>query len=150
MDNLKNLSLEEKQKVLDEVKKEEDNEKRGGVVTEVTSIAKEEERTGQKIEVPTAERLVALAGVSLIKKQQEAHQLMSVMSKKQIIRAVNAFLALPQEGLPVYLKDKKEKQLFMVGQRAIQDRFTIILHHINEEIAQQKLKQQEKANEVQA
>lgn len=150
MQDLKNLSLEEKQKILDEVNKEEDNEVKHKVVTEVTSIAKEEARTGKKIEVPAADQLVAMAGISLIKRQQEASQLMYTMSKKQIIRAVNAFLALPQEGLPVHLKDKKEVQLFSVGQRAIQDRFTIILHHINQEIAQSKLKQQEPVNENQA
>lgn len=146
LETMKNLTTEQKQAILDEANTPE-APRAGEVVTEVTSLAKEEERTGVKVEVPTAEKLVARASFSLFSQRKKAAELLGTMSKKQIIRAVTAFLDLPTEGLPVFLKDDKEKLLFAVGQRAIQDRFIIIQHHINQQIALERIKQQEKQNE---
>lgn len=138
MNDLKNLTTEQRQLIVEEINKPE---KPADGFTEVTSVKEEERKTGVKIEVPTAEKLVAMASASLIKRKSAAHALMKEMSKKQIIRAVTAFLDLPTEGLPVYLKDDKEKKLFSLGQRVINDRFIIIQHYINQQIALERSKQ---------
>lgn len=146
MQEQQELSVDEKQKILDEANKPEPVPP-GTVVTEVTSIKKEELKSGIKMEAPTAEKLVAMASASLIKRKKDAQILMTRMSKKQIMRSVLAFLDLPTDGVPVYLKEQTEKLLFATGQRAIQDRFIIIQHHINQEISKQRLaaKQQTEA-----
>lgn len=131
---LKNLTEEQKQKIVKEVN------------TELTSIAQEEKRTGVTIPVPKEDRLVALASASLLNMRKTANALMPTMSKKQLIRAVNAILDLPTDGVPVFLKTEEEKKLFAVGQRAISDRYVIITHHIKNAIAEDrinKLKEQE-------
>lgn len=131
--DLKILSKEEKSKIVEQIN------------TELSSIAQEEVKTGQKIVMPDAERLVSLAGMSLIKCKKRARDLMIGMSKREVVRAVTAFLDLPQDGLPVYLKSDNEKLLFATGQRAISDRFIIIQHHINEQIMAERLKKAQEA-----
>lgn len=131
---MEKLTQEQKQKIVNEVN------------AEVTSIAQEEKRTGTTIPVPSAERLVALASANLLNMRRAANSLMPTMSKKQLIRAVNAILDLPADGVPVFLKTDEEKKLFAVGQRAISDRYVIITHHIKNAIAEDrmsKLKEQE-------
>lgn len=136
---LEDLTEDQKQKIVKEVN------------TEVTSIAQEEKRTGTKIEVPKAEQLVAMASASLLRSRKAANTIMPIMSKKQLMRAVNAILDLPMDGVPVFLKTEAEKQLFAFGQRAISDRYVIITHHIKQAIAEdrmQKLEQQESQSNV--
>lgn len=131
---LKNLTEDQKQKLVKEIN------------TELISIAQEEKRTGTTIQVPQAERLVALASASLLNMRKTANALMPTMSKKQLIRAINAVLDLPTDGVPVFLKTEEEKKLFAVGQRAISDRYVIITQHIKNAIAEDrmnKLKEQE-------
>jgi len=114
------------------------------LTTEVTSIAKEEEKTGKKINVPKPEELVAKASQSLFGCRRTIEQMMLKMSKRQIIRSVNAILDLPADGLPVKLKSKEEKLMYAIGQRAMSDRFIIIQHHINEEMKNAKKKNKQK------
>ena len=136
---LENLTEDQKKKIVEEVN------------TEVTSIAQEEKKTGTKIEVPKAEHLVAMASASLLKMRRSANAIMPTMSKKQLMRAVNAILDLPMDGVPVFLKSDEEKKLFAFGQRAISDRYVIITHHIKQAIAEdrmQKLEQMESQSNV--
>lgn len=134
MSDLKNLSLDEKKALVTKIN------------TEVVSVASEEQRTGSKINLPDAERLVANASISLLQCKKEIRNMMMNMSKREIIRGVSAFLDLPQNELPVMLKSDKEKLLFVTGQRAIMDRYVVITHHINKEIMLQRQKNQETAN----
>ena len=103
------------------------------VLTEVVSIASEEQRTGQSIPVPNAQNLVVQASSSLFRMRRRFNEILPTMSKKQILRAMNAILDLPTADLPVYLKTAEEKELFAVGQRAIMDRYTIITDHVIKE-----------------
>lgn len=138
---LENLTEDQKKQIVAEVN------------TEVTSIAQEEKKTGTKIEVPKAEQLVAMASASLLKMRRTANAIMPTMSKKQLMRAVNAILDLPMDGVPVFLKTDEEKKLFAVGQRAISDRYVIITHHIKQAIAEdriQKLEQTESQSNEQS
>lgn len=119
--------------------------------TQVTSIAQEEEKTGQKIKVPSPEELVQRASMSLIRRMQRIDTMLSSkdplkkLSNRGIKRALVAGLNLPTEGLPVSLKKKEEKELFALIQGAINDRFVIIQHHITQEIQRRKVKEQEEA-----
>lgn len=136
MRDLKNLSQEEKQKLVDQIN------------TEVISVASEEKRTGVKIPVPAVDELVAKASVSLIQQRRVANQLMPAMSKRALIRAFNAILDLPTDGVPVFLKGDDEKQLFAAGQKAIFDRYVILSHYIKQEALKDKQQAEVSSNET--
>jgi hypothetical protein len=123
------------------------------VRTEVTSIAAEEARTGQKINVPTSEELVARATGSYIRNIEELDKLINSknqtkykISRHGMNRVLNAILQLPMDDLPVLLQGKEEKLAFGLGQRIIADRYLITHYHIVEE--QKKLNK--KAEEAKA
>jgi hypothetical protein len=103
------------------------------LLTEVTSIAKEEEKTGEKIPIPSEEELLRRANMSFLVNRKKFSDIFKTLSSKQKSRVADAILDLPQDKLPVYLKESNEKYAFALGQRIIMDRFTITLHHINEE-----------------
>lgn len=114
------------------------------VKTEVTSIAMEEAKTGQKIKMPSAEDLVQRASLSLVQSLQQIDLLISTrdpirkLSNKGIKRALLAGLQLPIDGVPVALKKNQEKHLFGLIQRIISDRFIILQHHISQEIKKER------------
>jgi hypothetical protein len=104
--------------------------------TQVTSIAEEERKTGQKIEVPKPEELVARASSNLIANQQIINNLINrknggtyVISRKGMNRVLNAILSLPQEGLPVVLQGQEEQAAFAIGQNMIREMFIIMANH---------------------
>ena len=134
MSNLKNLTEEQKLNIVKELN------------TEVTSIAQEEAKTGQKINIPGAEKLVESMAIDLMRCRREIANLLPTMSKKSIQRATLAYLDLPQDQLPVLLKTEEEKKLFAYGQRAITARMVIVQHHVNKLALEAKLKQQETTN----
>ncbi len=118
--------------------------------TEVTSIAQEEKRTGQKIEMPSQEELVARASSSLIVNQQRLNMIISqtnggskkTISRKGMNRVLNSIFSLPQEGQRVLLQGDAEKAAFAIGQNIIRDMFIIMANHAFE---QAKLAKQEEA-----
>lgn len=124
-------------------------EKDKQVVTEVTSIKKEEDRTGQKINVPDPDKMVQMASSSLLRQRKLLHSTMSLKStsKRAMVRAIIAGLDLPVDGVPVTLKDDVEKQMFAAIQRAISDRFIIYYHHIQQEM---KAEMQQRAEAAKA
>lgn len=120
--------------------------------TEVTSIAKEERQTGQKIPTPSTEELVARAGSSLISNLAYISNLIEakrggsyVISRKGMNRLLISILDLPTDGIPVLLNSKEEKLGFGVGQRVIADRFILTQHHINEQIKELRAEAAHKA-----
>lgn len=123
------------------------------VLTEVTSIAKEEAKTGTKINTPTAEELVTRASSSIIVNTRRISELIYgkeagdkyKISRKGMNRVLLAILNLPTEGVPVNLKTQEEKLIFALGQRLIGDRFILTQYHISEE-----MKKQRAANETAA
>lgn len=108
------------------------------VQTEVTTIAKEEKKTGQKINVPTPEELVANAQGNMIRGKKELSLLLPKMGKKAMQRAILAGLDLPTGGIPVKLRTKEEKYAFGVIQNMISSRFLVMQHHISQELKKQK------------
>jgi len=115
------------------------------LLTKVTSIAEEEEKTGQKIDIPSPEKLVSNAAMALINCRKQISMLLPNMSKKAINRAVVAMLDIPTDGIPVELKTKEEKLMFDLGQKAINSRFLIVQHHVSQQIKQKK--EEDKAKE---
>jgi hypothetical protein len=113
------------------------------ILTEVTSIAKEEARTGQQINIPTGEELYNKATGSFIRNMKHLNDLINktkgsgsntyAVSRKGMNRVLNAILQLPMDGLPVTLQGEEEKMLFALGQRIIADRYLITHQHILEE-----------------
>lgn len=122
--------------------------------TEVTSIVEEEERTGQKIEIPSADELVARASSSMIINRKHLGDIISKrngtkfnLNRKAMTRVMMSILDLPTGNLPVHLKTEEEKLAFALGQRMISDRFIIMQHHISEEMKKRAKKLQESAVE---
>lgn len=110
------------------------------LVTEVTSVAREEAATGQKIKVPSPEELYTNATLSFIRNMKHINDLICgrngpsyKISRKGMNRVLNAILQLPMDGLAVTLQGKDEKAAFMLGQRVIADRFIITQKHILDE-----------------
>lgn len=130
---------------------EENNKPAEELQTEVTSIQKEEEKTGQKVNMPTAEELVARAGGSFVMYKKHLSQVFPKLSSKAKNRVILAILDLPTDGVPVHLKEDDEKLCFALGQRIIADRFIITQHYINEErkrIAAEAAKKQQESAET--
>lgn len=136
-EKLKNLSQEEKDVIVKEVN------------SEVTTIAAEEERTGQKVPLPTGEQLVMVMSNELMRCKRIIGDLLPKMSKKDIHRATLAYLDLPTNDVPVYLKSEESKMLFAYGQRAIMARMVVVQHHANKLALEARIKKQEslKTNE---
>lgn len=125
------------------------------LTTEVTSLAKEEQLSGQKIKVPSSEELYTKATMSFIRNMKHLNDLINgrngpsyKISRKGMSRLVNSILQLPMDGLPVSLQGNDEKTAFVLGQRIIADRYLITHHHILEEKKRlQKEAEQAKVNE---
>lgn len=120
------------------------------LTTEVTSVAQEEAKSGQKINVPQGEELYAKASMSFIRNMQFLNQLVNgknggnyKISRKGMNRVLNAILQLPMDGLPVALQGNEEKTAFLLGQRLIADRYIITHHHI---VQERKRLQEEQKN----
>lgn len=116
------------------------------IKTEVTSLAKEEEKTGKKIELPSEEELIAKASASFFASRTACSKVFKSLSSKQKCRVFDAVLDLPTDGVPVLLKSDEEKKAFVYGQRSLSDRFLITYYHILEERRKQieKLKKESK------
>ena len=115
-------------------------------LTEVTSIAKEEEKTGQKIEMPSAEELVARASSSVIANLQTLNKLINMkqgsgyaISRKGMNRLMLSIFDLPTEGQQVKLQGREEKYAFFVGQNLMRSLFVLMQNHVNEEIRKGQL-----------
>ena len=108
------------------------------VITEVTSVAEEEKKTGQKIEVPPEKQLIEMASASHINSLVRLEQEFTKLSGRGKSRALIAILAMPTDGIPVRLQSDNEKLCFALGQRVIADRFILTQYHINQEVMKQK------------
>jgi hypothetical protein len=113
-------------------------------LTEVTSIAQEEERTGQKIILPSEEIMVQRAIADIYEQRRYISGLLKNMSHRGIYRAVMAILDLPAEKIPVKLLDDDEKMLYARGQRLLTSRYLVLHHATRKAFEEHKLKQQEK------
>jgi hypothetical protein len=123
-------------------------------VTEVTSVAAEELKTGQEIPTPTIDELVARATASYIRNLSTLENIVRGhkggsyhVSRRGMNRIMMSILQLPQDGLPVTLQGDTEKLAFALGQRIIADRFVITQHHIAEEMKRIKAAKEAKAAE---
>lgn len=111
------------------------------VLTEVTSVDKEEKKTGQSIPIPSPEQLLQNALSTVISSKVAASNLFSKLSSKEKNRVFNAILDIPTEGLPVKLKSNEEKLCYSYGQQNKNSQFLVIQDYINKEI--QKLKEKD-------
>lgn len=145
IDNLENNNLLDQgnKDLLTKAGESESNSKEE-LLTQVTSIAQEEARTGQKIKMPSPEEMVARASSSLIVNQQRLNMICGKhgkdygISRKGMTRVMNAIFALPQEGQKVLLQGKEEKAAFVVGQSIIRDMFIIMANHAHQEATKAK------------
>ena len=112
------------------------------VLTEVTTIAAQNEQ-GANIAVPDTETIIKNASVTFVKSIKLLNDIFTKLSIRGKSRVLNAILDLPQDNLPVYLKDDLEKKAFVYGQQAINSRFIITYYHTVKEIqAKQQLGEQ--------
>lgn len=126
-------------------------------LTQVTSIAEEEKRTGQKINIPNPQELVARASSSLIANQQHLNGLINrrnggtkfAISRQGMNRVMNAIFSLPTDGIKVSLQNDAEKVAFAIGQNIVRDMFVIMANHAFTEAkkAKESSLQQEQNND---
>ena len=119
------------------------------VMTEVTSIAEQEELTGQKINIPKEEELVQMAGASLINSLVRLERDFIKLSSRGKTRVLMAILNIPTDGIPVRLQSDQEKLCFAMGQRAIADRFILTQYHIQQEVQRQRKEAESNVKEEQ-
>jgi hypothetical protein len=119
------------------------------LLTEVTSIAQEEAKTGETVAPPmTPEQLVSKAHASFYRSRRDFAQVFISLSSRGKMRVMNAVLDLPTPGLKVLLKENNEKLAFRIGQQIIQDRFLITQYHIGQEV--KKMREEKAAKEAAA
>lgn len=116
--------------------KENNNEE---VLTEVTSIAEEEKKTGQKVELPDASELAERAGGAIIMDRHQLNAILPNLGKNALKRLILAALDLPTSGVPVKLVSDEEKLAYGLAQRIINNRFTVTYFHMVEK--QKELKE---------
>lgn len=114
------------------------------LLTEVTSIAAEEERTGQTIPVPTPEELVANSSMAIIANRKHLSRVLPNLGKKAMQRAILAALDLPKDGEPVRLVGNDEKLAFRLMQSTIRAMYTVLFYHTSEEIIKKHKEEQAK------
>jgi hypothetical protein len=103
------------------------------ILTEVTTIAKEEEKTGEKVQLPSQQELINRASASMISDRKHLGQVLPKLGKNALKRIILAALELPTAGIPVKLVSDEEKGAYLLAQRIINNRFTITYYHILEE-----------------
>ena len=103
------------------------------IVTQVTSIANEEEKTGEKVKLPNDEEMRNRAMGSFIISSKALLEIFVTLSARGKNRVLASIIDLPTDGVPVKLKDDAEKQCFALGQRILSDRFLLTYYHIVEE-----------------
>lgn len=111
----------------------EDQTQAEELLTEVTSVKREEEKTGKEIPVPTEEELIQRAHASFITSTQLMLPIFEKLKSRAKTRVLASILDLPKDGIPVKLKSNEEKSCFALGQRAISDRFLLTYYHIVDE-----------------
>lgn len=124
------------------------------LTTEVTSVAREEARTGVQVQIPTGEELYQKAMGSFIRNMKHLNDLLNktkgsgsnshVISRKGMNRLLNSIIQLPMDGLPVTLQGEEEKMAFALGQRLLSDRYIITHYHILQE--RKKILQEQQNN----
>lgn len=126
-------------------------------VTEVTSIAQEEEKSGQKIEMPSPEEMVARASSSVIANLQALSKIVNAregtgykISRKGMNRILLSIFDLPTEGQRVMLQGQEEKFAFAIGQNLMRSLFILMQNHVNEEIRKRKEAELAKADQAAA
>lgn len=113
-------------------------------LTEVTSVAKEEDRTGETIPMPTPEQLVANSSSAIIANRKHLANVLPKLGKKAMQRIILASLDLPKEGEVVRLQKDEEKLAFRLMQSTIRAMYTVLFYHTSEEII--KKHKEEQAN----
>ena len=116
--------------------------------TEVTSVAQEEKKSGQKMNLPGAEEMAQRASASFIQHKLMLGKAFPKLSSKQKNRVILSILDLPTDNLHVTLKTDEEKACFALGQRLITDRFILTQYHISREIAKEQLTKQQNSDNV--
>ena len=125
-----------------------ENEKKSKeVLTQVTSLAKEEEKTGVKVEIPSEDKLVQQASAAFIKCKVQFANLFPKLSSKGKIRVCGAILDLPVDSIPVFLKKTDEIEAFRIGQEMLASRFIIMQFYIKQEILKKRQEELVKSKE---
>jgi hypothetical protein len=132
---------------MEELKVEESQEKKE-ILTEVTSIAQEEQRTGKSIPMPSPEELVANSSMAIIANRKHLANIMPKLGKKALQRAVLAAIDLPKDGEPVRLLGDDEKMAFRLMQSTIRAMFTVLFYHTSEEIIKKHKEEQSKKEDA--
>lgn len=102
------------------------------VLTEVTSVADQELKTGKKIEIDPSD-LVENAKRTFIPVKRHFMQIYSAMSGRGRERVISALLDLPMDNLRVLLKDKMEIEAYRLGQQVLWCRQLILTDAIKKE-----------------
>lgn len=146
-DKQQDITQQEVEKsIADNERELEQAEHEGEVLTKVTSIAEEEEKSGQKMQI-NAEQLVTAASINMTKTLYQLEKLLKSMKAKRIVEAVIGGLDFPKDNMPVKWVDKTGKprdgymeviNAFMMIQRVISDRYVLTQKHVIEQAKKYK------------
>lgn len=138
---------------------ENKEEQKSEIMTEVTSIAEQEQKSGKQIMNINSEQLIHMSSMNMVVTLSKLEKLLKNMSAKQIRQAVIGGLDFPKDNLPVKWVEKKGKivtpkpgyadivDAFMMIQRVISDRFVLTQKHVIDQIRQIKDKESSKESD---
>lgn len=107
------------------------------VLTEVTSVAKEEDKTGQEVPV-TAEQMREIAIKDYFGGMMAIAKELPNLSNRGVRRLLIALLQLPHPDEPVKLVSNEERMLFGIGQRVQIARMYLMMESMKENIKSKK------------
>jgi hypothetical protein len=137
---LTNPTVPRTDKTMDELRREGTYEepKSEEVTTTVTSVAQEEAKTGQKVELPSNEELLGRIGVAYTQHRLLFKQIFNKLSSKEKNRVCDSLLELPMDDMKVVLKSEEEKAAFKLGQQVQLYRFILIQDKTQKDIQRAK------------
>ena len=120
---------------MQEVNKKAEAEKE--VLTEVTSVSAEEQKTGQETKI-TAEQMTQIAINDYMAGMLTIASEMPKLSNRGVRRLIIALLQLPHPDEPVKLVSQEEKRLFGIGQRVQVARMYLLMNGMKEDMRAKK------------
>lgn len=116
------------------------------VTTEVTSVAQEEAKTGQKVDLPSNEELLGRIAAAYTQHRMLFNRTFKQLSSKEKNRVCDSLLELPMDDMKVTLKSDEEKLAFKLGQQVQMYRFILIQDKTQKDI--QKARKELEAEKV--
>ncbi len=145
MEEIKNLTEDQKQTIVEDLNKEASET--GDMIT-ASSIADLEDQQKTTIEMPNPDQLAARCYAAMMKDSRRVRNLLLGMSKRGIVRSVMAMLDFPHDKQKSNFQTQDEAELYVLGQN-IQNNKMIVMHHHAKKSLEKRNQEKEEKNEQQ-